>query len=107
MKKKVNKIPKNKTLFDCLVKLGDRVRYSWIFISPKIVEELTANSDEIRICQGKFYYIFHNPQRVICMDFIDSKQPVIKKWNLIYEIKSHDILYGTVKEDFENIYFFE
>jgi hypothetical protein len=102
---KPNKIKDIHEMLEILEKLGDKARDAWLYVSPGVIEMLSAEAGDISSRKGIYRYIFGTQS--ISLNLGIGRIPTIKRWNLITEICSKKIKFKTVCEDCEYVYFFE
>lgn len=100
-----NQVENIDEMLEMLEDLGDKTEDAWIYVSPGIIEKMSAEATSISQKNGIYRYFFGS--KSISLRLGPGRIPTIKRWNQITEITSKKIKFKKISEDCEYIFFFE
>ena len=101
-----NQIESIDEMLNMLEDIGDKAEEAWIYVSPGVIEMMSAEASYINQKKGGIYQYFFG-SKSISLRLGPGRIPTIKRWNKITEIVSKKIKFKKVHEDCEYLFFFE
>lgn len=103
-KVKVNRIRHMSEMFEMLDSIESKMEDAWIYVSPGVVELMSAEASTVSTRKGIYQYFFGG--KIINLNLGTGRIPTIKRWNQISFIRAKRVKYN-LGEDCAHLFFFE